>query len=223
MDKVLKKRCIKPGIERAKKLFESRYRQCAVNPSALESAEQDGARTVWDIHRHRLLQPLTCPSQDEFVAFVNATPIEIAGSPIEWWSQPEQKAAYPQLWRMAIDCLSAMPMSAASKSRFNRMRRTITWSRSQLGGRVIEEGECLKDWQRRGYTCQIDDEYDLDSSITTICLRLLNNFDRCFNWTATLSSPLERLYPLSYTTSRLSKQMRGKVKAANVIVGETGQ
>jgi hypothetical protein len=65
---------------------------------------------------------------------------------------------------MAIDCLSAMPMSAASESGFSGMRRTITWSRSQLGGQVIEEGECFKDWQRRGYACQVDDEYDSDSS-----------------------------------------------------------
>ena len=35
---------------------------------------------------------------------------------------------------------------------------------NQLGGRVIEEGECLKDWQRRGYACQIDDGYDSDST-----------------------------------------------------------
>jgi hypothetical protein len=55
MEKVWKKHWIKPGIERAKKLLETRYPQCAVNPSALESAEQDGARTAWDIHRHRLL------------------------------------------------------------------------------------------------------------------------------------------------------------------------
>jgi len=95
---------------------------------------------------------------------VNATPTKIAGSPIEWWSQPDQKAAYPQLWQMAIDCLSAMPMSAASESSFSGMRRTITWSRSRLGGHVIEEGECLKDWQRRGYACQIGDGSYSDSS-----------------------------------------------------------
>lgn len=55
-------------------------------------------------------------------------------------------------------------MSAASESSFSGMRRTITWSRSQLGGQVIEEGECLKDWQRRGYACQNDDGYNSDSS-----------------------------------------------------------
>jgi len=55
-------------------------------------------------------------------------------------------------------------MSTASESSFSGMRRTITWSRSQLGGQVIEEGECLKDWQRRGYAFQIDDGYGSDSS-----------------------------------------------------------
>lgn len=164
MDKVWKRRWIKPGIERAKKLFETRYRQSAMKSPASDAVGQNGAQTAWDFHRNRLLQSLTSRSQDEFTAFINATPTKIAGSPIEWWSQPDQKAAYPQLWQMAIDCLSAMPMSAASESSFSGMRRTITWSRSQLGGQVVEEGECLKDWQRRGYACQIDGGYDADSS-----------------------------------------------------------
>jgi hypothetical protein len=73
-----------------------------------------------------LLQSLTSQSQDEFTAFVNATLAKIAGSSIEWWNQPDQKAAYPQLWQMAIDCLSAMSMSAASELSFSGMRRTIT-------------------------------------------------------------------------------------------------
>jgi hypothetical protein len=164
IDKVWKRRWIKPGIERAKKLFESCYQQCAIEPTGSDLAEQNGPRTAWDIHRNRLLQSLTSQSQDQFTAFVNAAPTKIAGSPIEWWTQPDQKAAYPQLWQMAIDCLSAMPMSATSESSFSGMRRTITWSRSQLGGQVVEEGECLKDWQCRGYACQLDDAYYSDSS-----------------------------------------------------------
>ena len=127
-------------------------------------AERNEGLTAWDIHRTSLLQSLTSQSQDEFTAFVNATPTKIAGSPIEWWSQPDQKAAYPQLWQMAIDCLSAIPISAASKSSFSGMRRTITWSRSQLGRQVIKEGEYLKDWQRRSYAYQMDDNYNSDSS-----------------------------------------------------------
>ena len=88
--------------------------------------ERNEALTAWDIYRTSLLQSLTSQSQDEFTAFVNATPTKIAGSPIEWWSQPDQKAAYPQLWQIAIDCLSVMPISAASESSFSRIRRTIT-------------------------------------------------------------------------------------------------
>lgn len=65
---------------------------------------------------------------------------------------------------MAIECLSAMPVSTASESSFSGMRRTTTWSRSQLGGQLVEEGECLKDWQRRGYACQLDDGYETDST-----------------------------------------------------------
>jgi hypothetical protein len=39
MDKVWKKRWVKPGIGRVKRLFKTRYRQCVTNPSATESAE----------------------------------------------------------------------------------------------------------------------------------------------------------------------------------------
>jgi hypothetical protein len=113
MDKVWKKRWIKPGIERVKRLFKTQYRQRVIESSASGSAEQDGTRTIWDIHRTRLLQLLTSQSQDEFTAFVNAAPTKIAGSPIEWWSQSDQKAAYPQLWQMPTGCLSAMPISVA--------------------------------------------------------------------------------------------------------------
>ncbi|KAM0724076.1 hypothetical protein Q7P37_000256 [Cladosporium fusiforme] len=81
MDKVWKKHWIKPGIERAKKLFETRYRQRATESSVSDAAERIEARTAWDIHRTRLLQSLTSQSQDEFTAFVNATLLRLQGVP----------------------------------------------------------------------------------------------------------------------------------------------
>lgn len=72
---------------------------------------------------------------------------------------------------MAIDCLSALPMSAPSETTFSGCRRTITWTRSQLGGQVVEEGECMKDWQRRGYSERQDsddnDDDDDDDEVFT--------------------------------------------------------
>ena len=52
--------------------------------------------------------------------------------------------------KLAIDVLSAFAMSADSESIFSGCRRTISWEREKLGGRVIEHSECTKDWQRSG-------------------------------------------------------------------------
>jgi hypothetical protein len=39
MDKVWQKHWIKPGTQRVKRLYKTRYRQCVTNPSATVSAE----------------------------------------------------------------------------------------------------------------------------------------------------------------------------------------
>lgn len=41
-------------------------------------------------------------------------------------------------------------MSAESERVFSGARRTISWSRSQLGTSIIEALECLKHWQITG-------------------------------------------------------------------------
>jgi hypothetical protein len=46
--------------------------------------------------------------------------------------------------------LSAFLISAASETVFSYLRRTISWERVCLGGVVVEQSECSKDWQRSG-------------------------------------------------------------------------
>ena len=57
---------------------------------------------------------------------------------------------------MAIDVLSAVPMSAELERVFSAARRTIPWTRARLEGTIIEQLECLKHWQKGGL---ISDNY----------------------------------------------------------------
>src|SRR4051812_22051251 len=67
---------------------------------------------------------------------------------LEWWLRSEQQRDYPRLSRMAVDILSIPTMSAEPERIFSGARRTITRSRQQLSGVMIEKLECLKSWIR---------------------------------------------------------------------------
>jgi hypothetical protein len=92
------------------------------------------------------------PLEDDFTAFINAYPTKLGAghTALNWWSSEEQRQAYPALSKMAIDCLSAFPMSAESERVFSRVRRTVDWQRASLGSDTIEQSECSKDWQVSG-------------------------------------------------------------------------
>jgi hypothetical protein len=89
---------------------------------------------------------------DEFEHFIKAAPINLPSevSSLDWWLQAANRAAYPQLSRMAIDVLSIPPMSAEPERVFSGARRTISWDRYRLGPDNIERIECMKSWIRTG-------------------------------------------------------------------------
>jgi hypothetical protein len=84
------------------------------------------------------------PTGDDFDTFIEAQPTKIG------WSSPDQRAAYPTLSKLAIDVLSACPMSAITERTFSSTRRTTSWQRTRLSDDVIEQSECCKDWQSSG-------------------------------------------------------------------------
>ena len=49
---------------------------------------------------------------------------------------------------MAIDILSIPAMSAEPERVFSGSRRTISWDRACLSGKIVEQTECLKSWVR---------------------------------------------------------------------------
>ena len=91
-------------------------------------------------------------NRDEFEHFITADPIKIDCTPLEWWCRYEQRQAFPALSQMAIDILSISPMSDEPERVFSGARRTISWDRAKLGGENIEKTECLKHWNKNGFT-----------------------------------------------------------------------
>jgi len=135
-------------LKSVKKLWREEYGQREVQ---LISAQSSPGRTVepdefdlieqeLDVIAHRSM------GKDEFDAFINAEPILIKGSALNWWLAEPQRRTYPHLSQMAINLLSVPAMSAEAERVFSGARRQIPWSRAQLGAKMIEQLECLKHW-----------------------------------------------------------------------------
>ena len=137
---------IKAGLRRSKGLWES-YKQ-KYTPVETEVAT-DSEPSLWEQYKRHID---AVPADDDFTAFINAPPTRLAQgtTALAWWSSLDQREAYPALSKLAIDVLSAFAMSADSESIFSGCRRTISWERARLGGKIIEHSECTKDWQRSG-------------------------------------------------------------------------
>jgi hypothetical protein len=87
---------------------------------------------------------------DNLDSFINALPLEIDCTPLEWWSRLEQRAQYPRLSRMAIDILSIPSESAEPERAFSGARRTASWDRLRITCKNLEKVECIGNWLREG-------------------------------------------------------------------------
>jgi hypothetical protein len=146
------------AMARAKQLWSEYKERYQPQPAANEADDECSAEP--DFYELWQRRNNVAPVEDDFTAFVNAPATKLAGdsSALAWWSNPAQQAAYPALSRLAIDSLSALPMSADSERIFSRAKRTVNWQRARLGGFIIEQTECSKDWQHSGLACcPIDD------------------------------------------------------------------
>ncbi|TKA61827.1 hypothetical protein B0A49_11604 [Cryomyces minteri] len=138
------------GVKRAKELWLQQYKEQYTAQQAEPAIPSASAQpTAWERYKKKI--DIT-PIEDDFTSFVNAPPTKLAqgSTPISWWCQPDQQAAYPALSKMAVDCLSALPMSAESERSFSGSRRTISWERARLGGVIVEQTQCCKSWERTG-------------------------------------------------------------------------
>lgn len=100
------------------------------------------------------LQVKTATSKDvdDFVAFIEAQPIDLDGmTPLEWWCGSEQRRRYPRLSQMAIAILSIPAESSEPERTFSGARRTCSWDRLRLSCSKIEMIECIASWLREGH------------------------------------------------------------------------
>jgi len=89
-------------------------------------------------------------SLDDLDAFIAAEPIEIEGTPLQWWCRLEQRSQYPRLSQMAIDTLSIPSESAEPERAFSGARRTASWDRLKMSCDNLEKVECIGSWLREG-------------------------------------------------------------------------
>jgi hypothetical protein len=143
------KRWVTAGTARAKALWRT-YKEKYTPPIIAEANDCTDEPSAWALYQRSI--NVIPEDDDDFTAFINAPPTKLAYSitPLQWWSSPQQRECYPALSKLAIDVLSAFSMSAASETVFSCSRRAISWERVCLGGVVVEQSECSKDWQRSG-------------------------------------------------------------------------
>jgi hypothetical protein len=98
-----------------------------------------------------LVKTAVLRSEDDFVTFITAQPIEIDSTPLQWWCASEQRRRYPRLSRMAIAILSISPESSEPERALSGARRTCSWDRLRIKCANIERVECIGSWLREGH------------------------------------------------------------------------
>ncbi|TKA27633.1 hypothetical protein B0A49_13851, partial [Cryomyces minteri] len=112
------KKWINLGVNRAKQLWKSQYRDCKSREATpLPLPFMDEEPDDYDLF-NRQIDAVTSTS-DQFEQFINSSPIEVTGSPLDWWLEDRQRRAYPQLSIMATDVLSIATMAAESERVFS--------------------------------------------------------------------------------------------------------
>jgi hypothetical protein len=109
---------------------------------------EDQILDTWDRIAKDLNDKTRPKSQDEYEDYISEAPYEVPETPLQWWSQAQQKKRWPRLSYMARNILSIPAMSYEPERVFSGARRTISWERAQLGVENIEKTECLKSWHR---------------------------------------------------------------------------
>jgi hypothetical protein len=145
---------IEPAIQAVRALWERHYkpREGHTPRSKPEQSTTPGRQlSAYEHHMERITE--VSDSGDEWEAYIEAKPVPIASSVIEWWTL--NQIVYPGLSQMALDILSIPAMSAEPERVFSGARRTIRWDRTSLSSDNINHLECLKSWVRTGITANM--------------------------------------------------------------------
>ncbi|KAK7571327.1 hypothetical protein V3481_007143 [Fusarium oxysporum f. sp. vasinfectum] len=120
-------------------------------PSAVADIGEHESNKLAQLARNMKVKTAVLRSEDDFVTFITAQPIEIDSTPLQWWCASEQRRRYPRLSRMAIAILSISPESSEPERAFSGARRTCSWDRLRIKCANIERVECIGSWLREGH------------------------------------------------------------------------
>ncbi|KAG7407990.1 putative AC transposase [Fusarium oxysporum f. sp. raphani] len=120
-------------------------------PSAVADIVEHESNKLAQLARNMKVKTAVLRSEDDFVTFITAQPIEIDSTPLQWWCASEQRRRYPRLSRMAIAILSISPESSEPERAFSGARRTCSWDRLRIKCANIERVECIGSWLREGH------------------------------------------------------------------------
>jgi hypothetical protein len=166
--------CDKPEwVDEAKAIVRDlwlEYKSRAVQPDFHVAKRQRFIKTKFDRHRKPLVDnssPSSSPSfaiddWDEYDRWLNSpetvlnyqdnndtqSDLVIDINPFEYWRG--QRLAFPDLCKMAIDVLSAMPMSADCERLFSATGLMVSPLRSRLEASTVGITQTLRSWSRAG-------------------------------------------------------------------------
>jgi hypothetical protein len=131
---------IKTAKKQVQELWDTEYKPVQLpSPPRVEiSIEEKTEHEIWLEQKRR--RPLAL---DEYMKYCQG-PITSDVNARAWWMEPAQRAAFPNLGKMALDLLSIPAMSASPERLFSSAGLTITERRNRLGIQSIEALECLK-------------------------------------------------------------------------------
>ncbi|KAL6406105.1 putative AC9 transposase [Ilyonectria robusta] len=120
-------------------------------PSAVADFVEHESNKLAQLARSMKVKTAVLRSEDDFMTFITAQPIEINSTPLQWWCASEQRRRYPRLSCMAIAILSISPESSKPERAFSGARRTCSWDRLRIKCANIERVECIGSWLREGH------------------------------------------------------------------------
>jgi hypothetical protein len=143
---------VDPAIAQANTIWEEDYKiiSIPISEEAPLPKRQRRDSNALDRLRRELAVIAETADDDDFKIFIEASPIQISCTPLEWWCHEDQRRRYPRLHCMAIAILSIPAESAEAERVFSGARRTCTWDRLRLSCANIEKIECIGSWLHQG-------------------------------------------------------------------------
>jgi hypothetical protein len=116
-----KKDWVSYGVDRARAIWQQ-YKSDSDTSESIDTTGMSQIERYFHVTQQRQRAKGT---SDEFERFIIAPAITIDTPALHWWLQRQQRTSYPELFKMAIDTLSPIAMSAELERVFSAARRTI--------------------------------------------------------------------------------------------------